>query len=206
MASSSNICKSFIKAIQSRRSIYALSKKPILPDAQVVQLIQQAVREAPSSFNVQSSRVVVLLGNQHDNYWKQIVPTALRQVAGGEAMEASKSKLEAFAAGAGTILFFEDGNLIKGQQEAFPQYASSFPIWSHHSSGMAQIYTWTALETEGYGANLQHYGNLTGETLKKVYNLPESYEIQCEMVFGFPEQPAGSKTFLPDNERVVVFK
>ena len=123
MASSSNICKSFIKAIQSRRSIYALSKKPILPDAQVVQLIQQAVREAPSSFNVQSSRVVVLLGNQHDNYWKQIVPTALRQVAGEEAMEASKSKLEAFAAGAGTILFFEDGNPVSYTHLTLPTKA-----------------------------------------------------------------------------------
>ena len=70
---------------------------------------------------------------------------------------------------------------------------------------MAQVYTWALLEAEGYGANLQHYGNITGETLKEKYNMPESYQIQSEMVFGFPEQPAGAKTSLPDAERVVSF-
>ena len=85
-------------------------------------------------------------------------------------------------------------------------FASGFPTWSLHASGMAQIYTWAALEAEGYGANLQHYGNLTGETLKRVYNLPESYEIQSEMVFGHPEAPAGAKDYIPDEERVVIFK
>ena len=36
-----------MQVIRNRRTIYALSKKAILPDAQVVQLVQQAVREAP---------------------------------------------------------------------------------------------------------------------------------------------------------------
>ena len=115
-------------------------------------------------------------------------------------------RLEGFRAGTGTILFFEDSDLIKAQQQQFPMFASGFPTWSLHASGMAQIYTWAALEAEGYGANLQHYGNLTGETLKRVYNLPESYEIQSEMVFGHPEAPAGAKDYIPDEERVVVYK
>ena len=106
-----------MQVIRNRRTIYALSKKAILPDAQVVQLVQQAVREAPSSFNVQSSRVVILFGNQHDHYWGQIVPAALRQAAGEKAVEASKGKLDGFRAGTGTILFFEDSDLIKDQQQ-----------------------------------------------------------------------------------------
>lgn len=203
---STELSKAFLQVVKNRRTIYALSKKSILPDAQIVQLIQQAVREAPSAFNVQSSRVVVLLGNQHDNYWNGIVPAALREAAGEKAVEASKQKLAGFQAGVGTILFFEDTNLIKGQQEAFRQYAAGFPVWSKHHTGMAQIYTWNLLEAEGYGANLQHYGNLTAPTLKKVYNLPESYELQAEMVFGYPEQPAGDKSYIPDDERVVVAK
>lgn len=202
----SQLSQSFLQTIQNRRTVYSLSKKNILPDAQIVQLIQQAVREAPSSFNVQSSRVVVLFGAQHDNYWGQIVPAALRAAAGEQAVEASKNKLAGFQAGTGTILFFEDMNLIKGQQEAFPQYAAGFPVWSNHASGMAQVYTWTMLESQGFGCNLQHYGSLTGETLKKVYCLPESYAIQSEMVFGYPEQPAGEKSYIPDEERVIVFK
>lgn len=203
---SQQLATEFLSSITNRRTIYHLSKKQILPDPQLIQLIQQAVREAPSSFNVQSSRVVVLLGKQHDNYWGHIVPEALRVTKGDKAVEASKGKLAGFAAGTGTILFFEDENLIKGQQEAFPAYATGFPVWSSHSSGMAQIYTWSLLEAEGYGANLQHYGNLTGETLKKVYSLPESYQLQSEMVFGYPETPAGEKAYMDDDERVQVFK
>ena len=197
--------KIFSEVAAHRRSIYALSNKPILPDQQVVKLVQTALREAPSAFNVQSSRAAVLFGKDHSAYWNKIVPDALLKVAGQKAVDASKPKLDGFSKGYGTILFFEENKLIKGQQESLPAYASSFPIWSLHASGMAQIYTWTLLEAEGYGANLQHYGNLTGETLKEKYNLPESYQLQSEMVFGFPEQPAGAKTSLPDAERVVSF-
>ncbi|WFD04305.1 hypothetical protein MOBT1_003012 [Malassezia obtusa] len=203
---SQQLSHQFLNAVQNRRTYYHLSKKTILPDPQIVQLVQQAVREAPSSFNVQSSRVVILLGKQHDDYWLRIVPEALRAAAGESAVEASMQKLRGFAAGSGTILFFEDENLIKGQQQAYPQYAVNFPVWSRHATGMAQAYTWTLLEAEGYGASLQHYGNLTQETLKRFYQLPESYQIQSEMVFGYPESPAGNKEYMSDNERVQVFK
>ena len=148
--------KTFLEVVSNRRSVYALSNRQILPNAQLIQLIQSAVREAPSPFNVQSSRVVVLLGRVHENYWNEIVPQALLKVAGQKAVDASAGKLKAFAAGYGTALFFEDLKLIKGQQEAFPTYAPNFPVWSNQANGMAQVYTWALLEAEGYGANLQH--------------------------------------------------
>ncbi|WFD04306.1 hypothetical protein MOBT1_003013 [Malassezia obtusa] len=202
---STNTSKSFLQAVQNRRTIYHLSDKQILSDDALRTLVQQAVREAPSSFNVQSSRVVILLGKEHKDYWLQIVPEALRAAKGEAAVEASQKKLQSFAAGYGTILFFEDEKLIKGQQEAYPSYAPNFPIWSQHASGMAQIYTWTLLEAEGYGASLQHYGNLTAPALEKKYNLPNTYQLQSEMVFGYPESPAGPKEYMPDHERVIAY-
>lgn len=202
---STQFARNFLQAIQHRRTIYALSKKQILPEEEVVKYIRAFVKEAPSAFNVQSSRIVVLLGAEHDNYWGKIVPDALRAVAGEQAVEASKDKLAGFKAGTGTVVFFEDEKLIKGQQEAFPQYAASFPLWSQHASGMAQIYVWSGLESMGYGANLQHYGGLTGETLKSKYNLPATYQIQSEMVFGYPEHPAGEKQYMADHERVIAY-
>ncbi|WFC97310.1 hypothetical protein MYAM1_000020 [Malassezia yamatoensis] len=202
---SQQLARQFLSAVTNRRTIYHLSKKQILPDSELVQLVQQAVREAPSAFNVQSSRVVLLLGKEHDRYWKQTVVDALRSAKGEKAVTASEPKLQGFAAGAGTILFFEDENLIKQQQETYPSYAVNFPVWSLHSSGMAQVYTWSLLEAEGYGANLQHYGNLTAEMLKQQYNVPESWRLQSEMVFGYPESPAGEKEYMPDHERVIAY-
>jgi len=202
---STQTARNFLQTIQHRRTLYALSKKQILPDEEVIKYIRAFVKEAPSAFNVQSSRVVVLLGAEHDQYWGQIVPEALRAVAGEQAVEASKAKLAGFQAGTGTILFFEDMKLIQGQQEAYPQYAAAFPVWSQHASGMAQAFVWSGLESMGYGANLQHYGGLTGETLKSKYNLPDSYQIQSEMVFGYPEQPASEKEYMADHERVIAY-
>lgn len=199
------LTKTFLEASKNRRSVYALSKKPILSDTKVVELVQAAVKEAPSAFNVMSSRAVVLLGPEHDSYWNEIVPDVLRHVSGEKAVEASAGKLHAFASGIGTILFFEDSAFIKKQQEQFPRYAPMFPSWSDQSSGMAQIYTWTVLEAEGYGVNLQHYGNITGDRLKQKYKLPDSWVIKSEMVFGHPESPAGEKKYLPDEERIRVF-
>ena len=79
---STSASKSFLQAIQNRRTIYHLSDKQILPDEKILKLVQQAVREAPSSFNVQSSRVVILLGEQHKKYWLEIVPEALHAAKG----------------------------------------------------------------------------------------------------------------------------
>lgn len=202
---STTASKNFLQVIQNRRTVYALSRKQILPDAELVKYIQQLVKEAPSSFNIQSNRMIVLLGAEHERYWSQTVPAALRAVAGEEAVTASQGKLNGFKAGYGTILFFEDEKLIKGQQEAFPQYAAGFPVWSLHASGMAQIYAWAGLEAVGYGVNLQHYGSLTSDALKSQYNLPASYQIQCEMVFGYPEQAASDKEYHPDHERVIAY-
>ncbi|WFD31090.1 non-specific serine/threonine protein kinase [Malassezia sp. CBS 17886] len=198
--------QAFLQTIENRRTFYHLSKRQILSDEKVVHLVQNAVRQAPSPFNVQSSRVVVLYGDQHDRYWGQIVPNALRAVAGEEALTSSKERLAGFAAAAGTVLFFEDRKLIEGQQEQYPSYATEFPKWSDQSSGMAQIYTWTLLEAEGYGASLQHYGNLTEGELKKLYQLPDSYAIKSELVFGHKEANTTEKSFVPDHERVLVFQ
>lgn len=202
---STTATKEFLQVIQNRRTIYALSKKTILPDDVLIKYIQELVREAPSSFNVMSSRCVVLLGAHHDKYWGELVPGALVSIVGEEGLAAMRPKLEAFRQGYGTILFFEDQQLIKAQQKQYPTYAPSFPIWSLHSSGMAQIYVWSGLEAAGYGASLQHYGNLTSDALKQQYKLPASYQIQSEMVFGYPEQGAQEKTYNPDHERVIAY-
>ncbi|WFD04307.1 hypothetical protein MOBT1_003014 [Malassezia obtusa] len=197
--------KEFIRAITQRRSVYALSNKPVQSPQRVNELVKVALREAPSSFNIQSSRAAILTGKEHLYNWKEIVPSALLKAAGQTALDKSRAKLDMFAAGTGTILFYEDLNVVKGIQEKFPLYADSFPIWSRHSSGMAQIYTWTLLEAEGFGANLQHYGNLTQEMLAEKYNIPKSWQLQAEMVFGHPEKPAGEKSYMPDHERVLAF-
>jgi predicted oxidoreductase (fatty acid repression mutant protein) len=74
---------------------------------------------------------------------------------------------------------------------------------------MAQILVWTALELEGFGANLQHIGAIppVEEALKKFLNVPDDYSIKANLVFGEEAQPHPDvPEKLPINETLVVVK
>lgn len=110
-----------------------------------------------------------------------------------------------FAGAYGTVLFFEDQAGVKAMQDAFPTYAAAFPIFSEHSAGMNHFNAWTVLEAEGLGANLQHYSPLIDEAVRKEWNVPETWKLEAQLVFGTPVAAAGEKTFKPLEERVKVY-
>lgn len=180
----------FLSAISVRRTTYALAKTPaVLAPEQIHTILSKILRESPSAFNSKSPRLVVLLGAEHDDYWSRIVPNALSPAIksqGGdeEALKGALGRLEGFGAAYGTVLFFESQNIVKGQQEKYPPYADSFPVWSDHASAMVQFNAWVALTNAGYGASLQHYGNLCEAEIRKKYDLPADWKIRAELVFG----------------------
>lgn len=102
-----------IEAIKQRRTQYVLGKTLPLPQEDVTALVEQAVRLSPSSFNSQSSRAVILYGAQSEKFWG-IVKEALRKIVPAEAFGATEKKIDSFAAGAGTVLFYEDQDIVKG--------------------------------------------------------------------------------------------
>ena len=55
--------------------------------------------------------------------------------------------------------FFEDSAPIKEAQEKHKDFAHLMPSWSDHSTGMAQVILWSALELEGFGVSLLHVRN-----------------------------------------------
>ena len=50
------------QAIATRRSVYALNRELPLPPGEIVATIEHALRHAPSAFNSQSTRLLVLFG------------------------------------------------------------------------------------------------------------------------------------------------
>lgn len=58
MSATTSTVSNFVSAIASRRSIYPLAKGAVIPDEKLIPLVQEIVRQSPSSFNSQSSRVV----------------------------------------------------------------------------------------------------------------------------------------------------
>ena len=196
----------FLDLIKKRRTIYAIGKNVQHSSEELVTLIQEAVKESPSSFNSQSSRAVILLNEEHEKFW-DIVKQKLKSYAQDEAAAAkTEAKMDSFSAGVGTVLFFEDTDVIKGLQEKFALYAENFPIWSEHSTAIAQFAVWTALHTEGLGASLQHYNPIVDEEVHATWDVPASWKLRAQIVFGSVEAPAAPKSYIDDEVRFKIFK
>lgn len=196
--------QSLQQAAESRRSVYSLNKNLPVGKDEIVQIVEHAVLHTPSSFNSQSARVVVLFGEEHDKVW-QFVEDALRAVVPADSFEPTAQKLKLFKAGAATILFYEDQNVVKGLQEQFPAYAANFPVWADQANAMVQYAVWTTLAAAGAGANLQHYNPLPDAAIAEAWNIPENWLLRAQMVVGGIGAPAGEKTFQPVAERLKVF-
>ncbi|WP_311082853.1 nitroreductase family protein [Paenibacillus polymyxa] len=198
--------KDFFTALKDRRSYYGISKEQVISDQRIQEIVEEAVKYTPTSFNSQTSRAVVLLGEHHDKLWN-ITEGILREVVGNEEQfKSTAEKMNGFRSGYGTVLFFEDNNVIAGLQQQFEAYADNFPIWANQSNGMLQLVVWTALEQEGLGASLQHYNPLIDEKVKNEWNIPEHWKLIAEMPFGKPTFQPGDKEFQPIEERVKTFK
>ena len=193
-----------IHSFTKRRTQYALGKQLPFSQEAAANLIQEAIRQAPSAFNSQSSRAVILFGAQSVKFW-ELVKDALRPMVPAESFGATEKKLDSFAAGAGTVLFYEDQDVVKGLQQQFAAYADNFPIWSEHSTGIAQFAVWTALAEAGIGASLQHYNPVVDEAAQKEWDIPASWKLRAQMPFGSHEAPFGDKAFMDDAARFRVF-
>lgn len=197
--------KNFFEAVKGRRSVYAISKESPISDEQIQKIVEEAVLHSPTSFNSQSSRAVVLLGEQHDKLW-DITAETLRKIVPTEQFEGTAQKLASFKAGYGSVLFFEDQAVVKHLQENFALYAENFPIWANQSSGILQFVVWTAFAEQGLGASLQHYNPLIDDEVKETFGIPAEWKLIAQLPFGTTVTPPGEKEFQTIEERVKVIK
>ncbi|MBU5486527.1 nitroreductase family protein [Clostridium sp. MSJ-11] len=197
--------KDFFTAVADRRTFYGISKEAVVPDDRIKEIIDHAVKHTPSAFNSQSARVVLLLGKHHDKLW-DITKEALRKVVPADKFSPTEDKINSFRSGYGTVLFFEDNNVVESLQQQFALYKDNFPIWSQQASGMHQFVIWTALEIDEFGASLQHYNELIETDVKKEWNIPDNWKLIAQMPFGKPTAQPDEKQFQPLEDRIKVFK
>ena len=182
--------RTFAEALEHRRSYYSIGNDSPVLDEEVVHIVRTAVKNVPSAFNSQSTRIVLL-----------------KQRISPEAFVKTEAKIDGcFAAGHGTVLYFEDTAVVKKLQDAFPSYSENFPTWSQHTSAMHQFAIWTMLEDAGLGASLQHYNPLIDDEVRRTWDLPESWMLIAEMPFGTPTAEPGEKEFQELSERIKIFR
>lgn len=194
----------YLSAVSNRRSQYTLSAQSPISDERIQEIIESAVTHVPSAYNSQSSRVVLLKGEDHKALWN-IVKETLRAIVPEKAFPRTETRIDSFAAAYASILYFEDQDVVTSLQQNFPDYAENFPLWSQQHTGMLQFAIWTALASEGLGANLQHYNPLIDDQIRQKWNLPQNWKLIAQMPFGTVMAEPGEKEFLPIEQRFSVF-
>lgn len=198
--------RTFKEALRHRRTYYDLSPESPVDDSRIEDIVRFAIEYVPSAFNSQSTRAVLLLHEHHNELW-HIVKRTLRAMVSEDAFPRTEAKIDkCFAAGYGTVLFFEDTEVVQTLQQQFPSYAGNFPVWSEHTSAMHQLAIWTMLEDAGFGASLQHYNPLIDDEVIKRWALPPTWRLVAQMPFGTPIGLPGEKTSQPSSERIRIFK
>ncbi|MBN2861057.1 MAG: nitroreductase family protein [Sphaerochaetaceae bacterium] len=192
-------------AMKKRRTVYALDNSSPIPDEEIRKIVEYSLVHTPSAFNSQTGRIVLLLGNQHDELW-DITEEALRKVVAEDQFASTKEKINAFRAAYGTLLFFEDFEVIRQLQTAYPAFSDNFPIWALQSSGMLQNTIWSAFAVEGLGASIQHYNELIDDQVKKRWNIPSEWRMMTQMPFGTPMASPGEKDVMDVSKRFFSFE
>ena len=198
--------RTFWEAVAWRRSHYKLSSRAQVSDKRVEEMLESALLYTPTPFNVQSARMVLLIGDQHRELW-DIVENTLRGIVTADRFAATQTKIhDSFRNGRGTVLFYEDKVAIEQLKQRFPTYADAIDGFALQSSAMYQYVVWVGLEDMGYGASLQHYNPLIDDTVMRRWLIPPSWRLIAQMPFGTSlETPAPRVQTSTAHSRLLVF-
>lgn len=196
----------FITAVEHRRSIYALGAAKTVSEEEIIGTIDRLMLSMPSAYNCQSSRLVLLFGLHHICLWG-IVKQSLQQIVPPDEFTKSREKIDScFAAGCGTLLFYEDMSVIDTMKEQFAAYADKFDSYASQTSAMLQFAVWTALAQMGFGASLQHYNPLIDSAVATHWGINPTWRLMAQMPFGTPlTAPTPKEQHLPLQSRRLVF-
>jgi len=134
----------FLEAIKIRRSILALAKESPISDERIVMIVNHAIKHAPSPFNVQSARAIVLFGEEHNKFWDFGMQRA-KETYPPPFFESLQPKIKGYQDAYGTVLFFDDTTAVEKLPAPLQDLMAKYPDWYEHANGMVQFIAWTAL-------------------------------------------------------------
>lgn len=198
--------KTVLECIKDRRTFYSINNDFVIEDEKLESIVKEVAKDVPSAFNMQSQRVILLLGDEHHKLWNIVLET-LRKIVPAESFYKTEDKIKnTFDAGHATILYFEDMDVVEQVSLQVPSFKENFKSWSIQGSAMMQYALWVALEAEGYGLSLQHYNPIIDDEVKATWNLPASWKLIAQMPVGKPVEMPEDKAYMSIDEKVIVFK
>ncbi|MFC3417921.1 nitroreductase family protein [Salinicoccus hispanicus] len=188
----------FTELLEKRRSIYVLGTESKYSTQEISDRIGEVVKQVPSAFNSQTTRVVVLFDEANHAFWDHIYAVQ-KDILEGEIWDMMSGVMTGAKNGVGTVLFFEELDAVK----KMPTNVVRQEAYKQNNNANAQYAVWLALAEMDLGATLQHFnvGYEQGfdKGTKALFDLPESYEMLAQMPFGSVEQEAGKKEHIETN-------
>jgi len=192
-----------LELMNKRHSFYDINDKISLKNSELEALIKKCMELYPSSFNTQSARLMLLYNQKHLYFWS-LVEDKLLKTAPKDKTEDIKKRIASFAKGYGTILFFDDSNIVKELEKKMPLYADNFKNWSHQSNAILQFMIWSALSDKNIGASMQHYNPLVDDCVKTAFNVPKNWEFVAQMPFGGIESQPQPHSFNDIDGKILI--
>lgn len=193
----------YMKAVQGRRSRYDLGADLETTEERILQLVREVVQATPTAGNAQGSKAVVLLGAAHLRFWDLVVEVFRGRLT-QERFPKTEKKLLGFKAGAGTVLFYEDEEILAALKEKYARHGERYETWAMQGSGMQQFALWTAFSAEGIGASLQHYNPIIDDAVREAFSIPGHFRLVAQMPFGRILKEPEPKEKRPVEEKVLV--
>lgn len=178
-----------------------LGKRVHFGQAYLSELIQEAVRSCPQLYESNSTRVVILYGEAHQKVW-QLVKDTQRKELPAHIFASAALKIDQCSAAFGTVLFYEDENIIKSLQKNMPFNVDLYPEWSEQHIGMAQYAIWAALADAGLGSAFHHYKDVD-RPIADYFAMDSMWRLKAQLVFGSIEQQAVEPNY--DDQQFSIF-
>ena len=179
--------------IEKRRSNYDLGNNLEISKKDLINLLRKIIYYAPSPFNVQSSKIVLLNKKSHHLLWTTVVEEFLKKNNNGDLLDSDKARIKREDKAYGTILFYKDERVIEEFKEKLDAYEpKSLDSWCIEESAMLQMNIWNELRLRNIGAHIVHFDDID-EEVSVAFDIDKNYKLVAMMVFGNIIQEAAVK-------------
>lgn len=96
----------FLDAIKYRRTIYGVTDDVSVSDDRIIEIVNEVIQTIPSSWNMQSTRIVVTLGEAHKKFWDAVINAArpfVLETKGESDWKRNEDRFNSFKAAYGTV-------------------------------------------------------------------------------------------------------
>ena len=156
--------------IEKRRSNYDLGNNLEISKKDLINLLRKIIYYAPSPFNVQSSKIVLLNKKSHHLLWTTVVEEFLKKNNNGDLLDSDKARIK--------------------RVDAYEQ--KSLDSWCIEESAMLQMNIWNELRLRNIGAHIVHFDDID-EEVSVAFDIDKNYKLVAMMVFGNIIQEAAVK-------------